>query len=140
MLNTLIKPTLLTSKERQSLKQCIFMQDWEFDKIKNNCIEVQSYSLRWNKYRESWVRATVFGMRAVWTHTNEPCISNFFIRYENRVYQSHDLSTLLNILSLIKNESSIEEYRNRIQQIRIERNRGKRLEAQKNRKKRKLLS
>jgi hypothetical protein len=106
-----------TKEEVEKLAQHLWMADWHFEAtIKKKCTEISSHSIFWKKNEQDshWVQATVFGLQAIKTETKESCIANIFIRYERRVYQTVQLSTVIEIIALLKKEAEFDEYKNKL--------------------------
>lgn len=129
-------PPKLSFHENRRLRHSFYMQDWEFDAIfLPKCTEVDSCIIGWKGSQA--VYAKLYGVNAKWTKTDLPCLSNFFIRYEHRVYQCGNVRYATDILQLLSKEFEYDEYEHKLWKQRYEINQKKR-EQQKKAKIRKL--
>jgi len=109
-LKTVPKPT---KKEAATLNKFIWMADWHFDcTIKKKCAEISSYIIRWED--GECEKAFVYGLQAIKTITEEPCIANIFIRYSSKVYQTTDLKSITEIIALLKKEAEFDDYNEKL--------------------------
>lgn len=117
MQKKLVAPPKLTAQERKKTDKFIWMADWHFDAtIKRKCTEMSKFPIYYKTINGEgqWVHAKVYGLQAVFTNTEEPCIANFFIRYENLVYQVSDVIAAGELIQLLKKEYAYDEYEDKL--------------------------
>lgn len=121
------KPTWHESKQ---LEKSFYMQDWEFEQlIMSKCTEVDSFLVGWRG--PEMVYAKVYGVKAVWTQTQQSCLSNFFVRYGHRVYQCGNIRFAASLLEFLKKEFEYDEYEHQTWKKRYEENQKKKEQKKK---------
>ena len=94
------------------------MKDWHFNIIKERCVEIDTCVVCWDSSQQEYLYANVYGLIGVRVSTKERCMSNFFIQYGRKVYQTFYLLQVSNILELLKKEYLYDRYRCQKNEIR----------------------
>ncbi|SIS96509.1 hypothetical protein SAMN05421788_102366 [Filimonas lacunae] len=103
------EPAKLTPMEKNKLSKSIWLKDWHFNLlIKRHCTEISSHLICWDNDKAHY--AFIWGLNAVKTNTNDPCIANLFVRYDFRLYQFHSISDACKMIEMLKKEHEYDEY------------------------------
>jgi hypothetical protein len=92
------------------LRKYFWLQDWHFKILKVQCIEIASYPVYWDRGKEEFEYAKVYGLMGIMPSTKERCVANFFIRYDIRLYQTNNFTHATEILYLLTKEHRYENY------------------------------
>ena len=96
--------------ETEVLRRYMQMEDWHFNIIKERCVEIDTCAICWDSSKQEYLYANVYGLIGVRVSTNERCVSNFFIQYGRKVYQTFYLMQVSFILDLLKKEFLYDVY------------------------------
>jgi len=111
-------PPQLTSKEKELLNICIRIGDWHLATFfRDQCHVIGKYCIGWKregKRDEMPIWVYIYGLNAITTNTGQPIIANFFIHYQDRVYQELDIEGAIEIKNLIKKELIAANYNRKI--------------------------
>lgn len=112
------KSPVLNPRERQVLKNWLYLDDWHFEVLfLGHCIEMSSFCIR---RKDEWEIAKVYGLKAIYPDSKRSCIANIFIRYEYKVYRVHDIEQAGTLIRLLRKEVDYEEYMERQRKKRFE--------------------
>ena len=106
-------PPKPTKEEAEKLRNFMWMADWHFEEtIKRKCTKIECYYIY--NTSEDAQPALVYGLEAMNSETKEPCIANLFIRYSYRVYQMRTLSSVTQMIDLLRKEEKYKEYEDKL--------------------------
>ena len=104
--------------ETEVLRRYFELRDWHFNILKVHCIEIASYPVYWDRGKEEFEYAKVYGLMGIMPSTKERCVANLFIRYDVRLYQTYNLPHATEILHLLTKEHRYEDYREQLDILR----------------------
>jgi len=106
-------PPKPTKEEEVKLSRFFYLPGWQFDKlIEDHCILVSSRIIKWDKQEP--VYAGIYGLRAILTESEQLCFGNFFVRFQNLVYQFCNIEQAVGMIELLKKEKTYEEYEDKM--------------------------
>lgn len=110
-------PPRINRYEREMLKTYLKLPGWQFDMIKERCLEADSHYVDWDSETQAIVYAHVYILPAIKAGTKLRCVANYFVRYQNRVYQSESLHDVVTLLDLLLKERIYNDYIDRKENI-----------------------
>ena len=109
MRKALIAPEKPTKEELFILENYWYLPDWQFEAlVGHKCTELSIDFI----YRESKepTFAITYGLKAIKAESGKPCVANFFVHFEDRVYQCKEMISAVMIPKLLRKHYEYNEY------------------------------